>query len=272
MREPSGEFVTLNNGVRMPALGLGLFEVPGSRAERVALDALEVGYRRFDTASIYCNEEALGRAIAGVERERVFITTKLWYSDYGYDETLRAFDESRARLGVDYLDLYLIHWPVKQTRLKTWEAMVTLLERGDCRAIGVSNFNAEHLAELIESSHVTPAVNQVEFSPFLYQRELLRFCRDNSVRLEAYSPLTQGKKLKHPLLASLAEKYGKSPAQILIRWSLDRDLAVTARATRREHMEENAGVFDFTLSPEDRATLEGLHEGFRANWDPTGVP
>lgn len=267
--------IRLNNGVNIPALGLGVYQAESGReTERAVLDALDLGYRHIDTAKAYGNEKDVGRAIkkSGIPREEVFITTKLWNTDHGYDQTKRAFDESRSDLGVDYIDLYLIHWPVEGLRGESWRAMVELLERGDCRSIGVSNYTINHLEELLASSSIVPAVNQVEFSPFLYQRELLRFCRQKGIQLEAYSPLTQGKRLDHPTLVALARKHGKTPAQILIRWAIEHDLVVIPKSVRRSRIEENADVFDFSIVREDMALLDSLDEGFRTCWDPTDAP
>ncbi|HET9530400.1 MAG TPA: aldo/keto reductase [Blastocatellia bacterium] len=267
--------IRLNNGVNISALGLGVYQAESGReTERAVLDALDLGYRHIDTAKAYGNEKDVGRAIkkSGIPREEVFITTKLWNTDHGYDQTKRAFDESRSDLGVDYIDLYLIHWPVEGLRGESWRAMVELLERGDCRSIGVSNYTINHLEELLASSSIVPAVNQVEFSPFLYQRELLRFCRQKGIQLEAYSPLTQGKRLDHPTLVALARKHGKTPAQILIRWAIEHDLVVIPKSVRRSRIEENADVFDFSIVREDMALLDSLDEGFRTCWDPTDAP
>jgi diketogulonate reductase-like aldo/keto reductase len=267
--------IELNNGVSIPIMGLGVYQTAsGGETVRAVRDAIETGYRHIDTAKAYDNERDVGRAVkeSGVPREEIFITTKLWNGDHGYDSTKGAFDESRRQLGMGYIDLYLIHWPVEGLRSESWRAMVELLERGDCRAIGVSNYTIRHLEELLASSPVVPAVNQVEFSPFLYQRDLLGFCRDKGIQLEAYSPLTQGKKLKHPTLVALAGKYGKTPAQVLIRWAIEHELVVIPKSARRARIEENADVFDFNISPDDLAALDGLDEGFRTCWDPTNVP
>jgi diketogulonate reductase-like aldo/keto reductase len=267
--------IELNNGVSIPIIGLGVYQTAsGDETVRAVRDAIEMGYRHIDTAKAYDNERDVGRAVkeSGVPREEIFITTKLWNSDHGYDSTKRAFDDSRRQLGMSYIDLYLIHWPVEGLRSESWRAMVELLERGDSRAIGVSNYTISHLEELLASSPVIPAVNQVEFSPFLYQRDLLGFCRDKGIQVEAYSPLTQGKKLKHTTLVALAKKYGKTPAQVLIRWAIEHELVVIPKSARRSRIEENADVFDFNISPDDLSALDGLDEGFRTCWDPTNVP
>jgi methylglyoxal/glyoxal reductase len=275
MPNPTSPLLSLNNGIKIPTLGLGLYEVSGGvKAMRVIDEALEIGYRHFDTASVYQNERDLGQVFSssGLLREEIFITTKLWNSDHGYDSAFRAFDSSLTNLKVDYIDLYLLHWPVEHLRMDTWRALTKLVDQGVCRAIGVSNYTAKHLDELLSSSFITPALNQVEFHPFLYQKELLDFCSAKDIQIEAYSPLTQGRKLRHPKLVELSKKYDKSPAQILIRWAIEHNLIVIPRATRREHLEENINVFDFTLTPKDILDLNNLDEGLRVNWDPSGVP
>src|SRR5215831_13337607 len=196
MNQASAAEYVLNNNVEIPALGLGLYQVPSGGTAQEAIEcALEAGYRHFDTAAAYGNERDLGRALAasGIPRDELFITTKLWNSDHGYDAALRAFEKSRSKLRLDYIDLYLIHWPVQKLRNESWRALLALYDRGLCRAIGVSNYTIAHLRELLRSSPLAPAINQVEFSPFLYQKELLEFCNEHGILLEAYSPLTQGK-------------------------------------------------------------------------------
>jgi diketogulonate reductase-like aldo/keto reductase len=275
MRKTIDSKVTLNNGVEMPYFGLGVFQTdPGAETQNAVRYAIEAGYRHVDTAKIYENEQDVGIAVknSDLSREDIFITTKVWNSDQGYDRTVRACNESLRRLDLDYVDLYLIHWPVKGRRAETWRAMITLLEEGKCRAIGVSNYTIRHLEEMLAGSHVVPAVNQVEFSPFLYQRELLAFCRAHKIQLEAYGPLTRGRRFKEKTLVSIATRYGRTPAQILIRWALEHDLVVIPKSVRRERIHENADVFDFELTSEDMASLDSLDEGFRTTWDPSDVP
>jgi diketogulonate reductase-like aldo/keto reductase len=265
----------LNNGVKIPILGLGVYQAEsGSETVKAVRTALDVGYRHIDTARAYENESDVGRAVkkSGLPREEVFVTTKLWNTDHGYDSTIQAFDGSRRRLGFDYIDLYLIHWPVEGQRLESWRAMERLLEKGLCRAIGVSNYTVKHLQELLAASPVIPAANQIELSPFLYQRDLIEFCNNSGIQVEAYSPLTQGKKLDHPTLVAVARKYGKTPAQILIRWAIEHRLVVIPKSVRRARIVENADVFDFSIEPADLAMLDGLDEGFRTCWDPTDAP
>ena len=267
--------VKLNNDVRMPILGLGVYQSTPGRVTRNAVNfALRVGYRHVDTARIYGNEADVGEALreSRVPRGDLFVTTKLWNSDQGYDSTLRACEASLKRLGLDYLDLYLVHFPVPDVRKESWRAMETLLKKGRCRAIGVSNFTIRHLEELIGESHVIPSVNQVEFHPFLYQKELLEYCQKQGIQVEAYSPLARGERLKHPRLGSLAEKYAKTPAQLMITWGLQHGLVVIPKSTREERIRENSQVFDFDISDDDMSSLDSLNEDLRLNWDPTNVP
>jgi len=267
--------VKLNNNVRMPILGLGVYQSPPGRITQNALKfALSVGYRHVDTARIYGNEVDVGHAVhqSGITREDLFVTTKLWNSDQGYDSTLRACEASLKRLGMDYLDLYLIHFPVPETRKESWKAMKTLLEKGKCRAIGVSNFTIHHLEELLEEHDVTPAVNQVEFHPFLYQKEMLEYCQRKGIQVEAYSPLARGERFKHSRITALATKYSKTPAQLMLRWGLQHGLVVIPKSTGEERIRENSQVFDFEISAEDMRSLDSLNEDLRLNWDPTSVP
>ena len=265
----------LNTGGEIPALGLGVYQIPPGRATREAVQiAIEVGYRHIDTARIYGNEEDVGAAIrgSGVPRDEIFVTTKLWNSDHGRDATLRAFDESLRRLRLDAVDLYLVHWPVPRVRGETWKAMEAIHRSGRARAIGVSNYMEPHLQELLADASVVPAVNQVEFSPFRHRKGLLELCRGSGIQAEAYSPLTKGLRLGHPRLRSIGERMGRSPAQVLLRWSLQHGLVVIPKTVRRERMLENGRVFDFELSPADMALLDGLDEGLATGWDPEDAP
>jgi diketogulonate reductase-like aldo/keto reductase len=265
----------LNNNVRMPILGLGVYQTPPGRVTQNAVKfALSVGYRHVDTARIYGNEADVGQAVhqSGITREALFVTTKLWNSDQGYDSTLRACEASLKRLGMDYLDLYLIHFPVPETRKESWKAMETLLQKGKCRAIGVSNFTIPHLEDLLETHEVIPAVNQVEFHPFLYQKELLEYCQRKGIQVEAYSPLARGERFKHPRITALATKYSKTPAQLMLRWGLQHGLVVIPKSTGEERIRENSQVFDFEISGDDMRSLDSLNEDLRLNWDPTSVP
>lgn len=265
----------LNNGVSMPLLGLGVYLThPGQETYQAVRTALEDGYRLIDTASFYRNEEDVGRAIrdSGIPREEVFITTKLWNDDHGYDSALKAFDASLKRLGLGTIDLYLIHFPVPNLRNESWRAMENLLADGKARAIGVSNYTERHLRELLSRSSVVPAVNQVEFSPYLYQLELLEFCRKQRIQLEAYAPLTAGRRLDDPRITEIATKLGRTNAQILLRWAIQHGVVVIPKSTNPGRIAENAQVFDFELPPEDVSILDNLYDGFRSSWNPTTVP
>jgi diketogulonate reductase-like aldo/keto reductase len=255
--------VTLNNGVEIPRLGLGVYQTPpGEPTLHAVRYALNIGYRHIDTAWLYDNERDVGKAIleSGIGREEVFISTKVWNSDQGYRSTLAACERSLKRLGLDYVDLYLIHWPVEGQNNNTWKAMIQLLREGKTRAIGVSNYEICHLQEIFQNFDVIPSVNQVEFHPFLYQEKLLEFCKNNNIQLEAYSPLTRGQRLNHPTLVDLAKKYDKSPAQILIRWSLQHGLVVIPKSIRENRIRENIQVFNFQLEEEDMELLDSLNE------------
>ena len=265
----------LNNGVMIPRLGLGVYQSPpGQTTQRAVEYALKIGYRHVDTARIYNNESDVGTALrkSGIKREEVFITTKLWNSDHGYDKALRACDESLRRLGLKYLDLYLIHWPVPEIRSESWQALTQLLRDGKCRSIGVSNYTIQHLTELFDKSEIAPMVNQVEFSPFLYQKQLLDYCEKNKIQVEAYSPLTQGEKLNHQKIQQIAKRHDKTPAQVLIRWSLQHNLVTIPKSVREERIKENSQVFDYNLTNDDMRILDSLNENFRNSWDPTNAP
>ena len=265
--------VKLNNGIEMPILGLGTWQMQGGDVEKALLCALETGYRLIDTAAIYENEENVGKALrlSGIPRKDIFVTTKLWNSDHGYDSTIKACNKSLRKLGLSYIDLYLIHWPVEELRNETWEAMETLLKKGKCRAIGISNYMIRHLGELLNNSSTVPAINQIEFNPFLYQKNLLDFCHSHRIQLEAYSPLTRGKRLSDPKLISIAKKYDKATAQILIRWALQLGLIVIPKSSRPERIRDNANVFDFEISPGDMGIINSLNEDMRICWDPSTV-
>lgn len=266
--------IRLNSGAEIPRFGLGVFRSPeGETTRQAVLHALASGYRHIDTASAYRNEKSVGEAVreSGVRREQLFITTKLWNEHHGYDDALRACERSLGRLGLDYVDLYLIHWPVPGKRLDTWKAFKRLQDEGRARAIGVSNYMVRHLEELAAHATVPPAVNQIELSPYIYQhrREVVDYCRRRSIVLEAYSPLTKGRKLADPALGRIAANYGKTPAQILIRWALQHDFVVIPKSTKPHRIEENAEVFDFDILDEDMARLDAMDEALVTGWDPT---
>lgn len=273
------ESLPLNNGVQIPVLGLGVYQSqPGEETYRAVYSALELGYRHIDTAALYGNEADVGRAIRdamhnlGLKRSEIFVTTKLWNDDQGPRRTPQAFEKSLKNLGLEYIDLYLIHWPVHSLRNFSWKEMEKLYQQGRSRAIGVSNYMPQHLRELLKIAEVPPAVNQVEFSPYLYQRELLAFCQEHQIQLEAYSPLTRGTRLQDPRLRSYAAKYHKSPAQILIRWCLQHGVVCLPKSVHSERIRENAEVFDFQLSSRDLEALDGHNENLHTCWDPTYAP
>jgi diketogulonate reductase-like aldo/keto reductase len=237
-------------------------------ALRVAFD---LGYRHFDTAKAYDNERDVGVAIreSDIPRDEIFLTTKLWNTDHGYDHALAAVEASLQRLGTDYVDLYLVHWPVSGQRPETWRAMEALYRAGKARAIGVSNYTERHLTELLASADIVPAVNQIEYTPYLYQHGLQTFCEARGIRIEAWSPLTRGLKLDEPQLGAIASRYAKSPAQILLRWGLQHGVIEIPKALTPAHLQENAALFDFTIGAKDMVVLDTLDDGLRTGgWDP----
>jgi diketogulonate reductase-like aldo/keto reductase len=265
----------LNNGVELPQVGLGVYKAArGGECRRAVLDALALGYRHIDTAKDYGTERDVGDALreSGLPRDEVFVTTKLWNDDQGYDEALRAFDASLDRLGLDHVDLYLLHWPVPVKRLASWRALERLLAEGRTRSIGVSNFMPRHLDELLAHAKVVPAVNQIEVTPFLQQRDARAASARHGIVVEAYSPLTRAMRLDDPVVATVARRVGRSPAQVLLRWGIEHGMVVLPKSTRRERIAENVAIFDFTLPPEAMAELDGLEEGLVSGWDPREAP
>ena len=264
--------VTLNDDNEIPVIGLGVAELSDSETEAAVLAALEAGYRLIDTASAYGNEEAVGRAIAasGVPREEIFVTTKLATPDQGFKASQDALRASLQRLGLDYVDLYLIHWPGGDPGkyVDSWGGLMKRKEDGDTRSIGVANFHAEDLSNAIELSFVTPAINQIELHPLLNQAELRAVNADYGIVTEAYGPLGVGKLLENPTVASVAQAHGKTPAQALIRWSLQLGNVVIPRSSSPERIKSNLDVFDFELSDEEMASLNGLDDGTRFRPDP----
>ncbi|MFF4715673.1 aldo/keto reductase [Streptomyces eurythermus] len=265
--------IILNNGVEMPQLGYGVWQVPDDEAERAVATALEAGYRSIDTAAIYGNEEGTGKAIAasGVPREEIFVTTKVWNSDHGYDTTLRAFDTSLAKLGLDYVDLYLIHWPLpsRDAYVDTYKAFEKLYADKRVRAIGVSNFLPEHLRRLTEETSVIPAVNQIELHPHLQQRESREVHGELGIATEAWSPLGQGKGLLEvPAIVAIARKHDRTPAQVVLRWHLQLGNIVIPKSVTPSRIKENIAVFDFSLDDEDLAAISALNEDRRLGPDP----
>jgi diketogulonate reductase-like aldo/keto reductase len=266
--------VRLTSGHSIPRLGLGVFQAVRGEAQRAVRDALAIGYRHIDTARIYGNEPdvAAGLRASGVPRAEVFVTTKLWNDDQGYDSALRAFDGSLNRLGLDAVDLYLLHWPVPGKRLDSWRALERLHAEGRARSIGVSNFMVHHLDELIAHASVPPAVNQIELSPFLQQREVRAACAARGIAVEAYSPLTKGLRLGHPVVGAVAARLSRSPAQVLLRWCLQHDLIALVKSTQKERIAENAAIFDFEIPADAMAELDALEEGLVTGWDPRRQP
>jgi diketogulonate reductase-like aldo/keto reductase len=267
--------VTLNTGGRLPQVGLGVWQTARGQTTRLAVEAaLRAGYRHVDTARIYGNEADVGAAVraGAVPRDQVFVTTKLWNEDQGYDSALRAFDASLARLAFDYVDLYLVHWPVAGKRLDSWRALERLHAEKRARAIGVSNFLQPHLEELLAHARVVPAVNQIELSPFLQRRDTRAFCQKHGIVVEAYSPLTRGLRLGDPTVAEVARRAGRTPAQVLLRWGIQHGLVVLPKSTSPERIAENAALFDFELDPAALASLDALEEGLTTGWDPGDQP
>ncbi|GHG01456.1 MULTISPECIES: aldo/keto reductase [Amycolatopsis] len=265
--------IELNNGVRMPQLGYGVFQVPDDETATAVKAALDAGYRSIDTAAVYGNEKGVGQALAesGIARDELFVTTKLWNSAQGYDSTLKAFDESMTKLGLEQLDLYLIHWPTpaRDKFLDTWKAFEKLYNDGRVRAIGVSNFQPAHLERLLDAAEVAPAVNQVELHPYLQQRELREFDAKNGIATEAWSPLAKGGSLLgDPVIAELAVKHSRTPAQIVLRWHLQLDNVVIPKSVTPSRIEENFDLFGFTLTEEEMESLTPLDRGERTGPDP----
>ncbi|PJM97645.1 aldo/keto reductase [Streptomyces sp. CB01373] len=265
--------IILNNGVEMPQLGFGVWQVPDDEAERAVATALEAGYRSIDTATIYGNEEGTGKAIAasGVPREEVFVTTKLWNSEHGYDSTLRAFDASLAKLGLEYVDLYLIHWPTpaRGKFVDSYKAFEELLADGRVRAIGTSNFLPEHLERLIAETSVIPAVNQIELHPHLQQHAAREYHAEQGIATEAWSPLGQGKGLLEvPAIVAIAQKHNRTPAQIVLRWHLQLGNIVIPKSVTPSRIRENIDVFGFSLDDEDLGAISALNEDRRLGPDP----
>ncbi|SOE31674.1 Aldo/keto reductase [Streptomyces sp. OK228] len=265
--------IILNNGVEMPQLGFGVWQVPDDEAEQAVATALESGYRSIDTAAIYGNEEGTGKAIAtsGIPREELFVTTKLWNSDQGYDSTLRAFDTSLEKLGLDYLDLYLIHWPLpsRGKYIDTYKAFEKLYTDGRIKAIGVSNFYPEYLEQLIEATSVIPAVNQIELHPHLQQHATREYHAQQGIATEAWSPLGSGKGLLEvPAIVAIAQKHNRTPAQIVLRWHIQLGNVVIPKSVTPSRIKENIDVFDFSLDTEDIAAISALNEDRRLGPDP----
>ncbi|MEK3750495.1 aldo/keto reductase [Paenibacillus sp. FSL E2-8871] len=265
----------LHNGVNMPWLGLGVFQVEeGSELIQAVKSAIAHGYRSIDTAAIYQNETGVGQAIKealqdnNLSREELFVTSKVWTADMGYEETIAAYEASLAKLGLEYLDLYLIHWPVKGKYKETWRALETLYKEGRVKAIGVSNFQIHHLEDVMKDAEIKPMVNQVELHPYLSQQALLSFCQEQGIQLEAWSPLMQGQLLDQPVLKQIAAKYTKSVAQVIVRWDLQRGIITIPKSTKEHRIIENVDVFDFLLTEEDMNLINALNQDQRVGPDP----
>lgn len=266
---------TLHNGVKMPWLGLGVFKVEeGPELVDAVKTAIKEGYRSIDTAAIYKNEEGVGEGIreglkvAGISREDLFITSKVWNADFGYESTLEAYQTSLDKLGLDYLDLYLIHWPVKGKYIDTWKALETLYSEGRVKSIGVSNFQIHHLEDVMKDAKVIPMVNQVEYHPKLSQTELHSFCQQHNIQLEAWSPLMQGQLLENSILKEIAEVHGKSVAQIILRWDLQNGVVTIPKSTKEHRIIENSSIFNFELSTTEMEKIAVLNENKRIGPDP----
>lgn len=271
MKKNINYVIKMNDGNYIPQIGLGVYLAKRGRECRKAVRwALDAGYRHIDTASSYGNEKDVGDALrdSGVNREEVFITTKLWNDNQGFESALKAFDTSLKKLNTKYIDLYLIHWPVKEKRKESWKALEKIYESGYCHSIGISNYTVNHLKELLTYANVIPALNQVEFSPYLYQKELLDFCKSHNILLAAYAPLTRVKKFSDPQLLSLSNKLNKTVAQILIRWAIEHDLVVIPKSVHKNRIRENANVFDFVLDEVHMNILDNMNEDFRSCWNP----
>lgn len=265
--------VLLHNGVKMPVLGLGLYGIEHESQVKSAIHwALEAGYRGFDTASIYNNESGVGKAIkeSHIPRKDIFVTTKVWNREQGYSKTLYAFEQSLERLGLDYIDLYLIHWPVEMKYMDTWQALEHLYQSGKVKAIGVSNFLVSHLKALMKETDIVPMVNQIEYHPYLQSPELLHFCKDNLIQVQAWSPLIRGKVNEIPELIKLAEKYHKTPVQVALKWEIQKGVAVIPKSVKKDRINSNVALFDFSLSEEDIKAIDSIDKNYRIGPDPAG--
>jgi methylglyoxal/glyoxal reductase len=266
---------TLHNGVKMPWFGIGVFKVEeGPELVNAVKTAIKHGYRSIDTAAIYGNEVGVGQGIregmkeAGISREDLFVTSKVWNTDLGYESTIAAYETSLNKLGLEYLDLYLIHWPVEGKYKDAWKALETLYKEGRVKAIGVSNFQIHHLEDLMKEAEIKPMVNQVEYHPRLTQKELQSFCQKHGIQLEAWSPLMQGQLLDNEVLQEIANKYNKSVAQVILRWDLQNGVVTIPKTTKEHRIVENASVFDFELTEEDIERINGLNQNHRVGPDP----
>lgn len=261
----------LSNGIKMPYLGLGVFEAAeGEETKQAILWAFEAGYRHIDTAALYQNEKSVGQAVreSGLKREDIFITTKVWNTDQGFQSTLNAFKVSLDKLKLDYVDLYLVHWPVMDKYIETWEALEELYEKKLVRSIGVSNFLRHHLETLINRNGIVPMVNQVEFHPYLVQPDLLKFCKKSDIVLEAWAPIMKGRVNNIKEISDIAEKYGKTPVQVTLRWDLQKGVVTIPKSVKKERIFSNADIFDFNLTDEEIKIIDSLDKHERIGEDP----
>jgi methylglyoxal/glyoxal reductase len=253
----------LNTGSEIPAIGFGTWQIDdGEPAKQAVLMAIEAGYRLIDTAKLYGNEASVGEAVrqSSLPRKELFVTTKLWTSDFGYKNTLEAFQESKQRLGLEYIDLYLIHWPGTELRDDTWRGMVKIYEKGEAKAVGVSNYDTDHLEHLLATSGLSPAVNQIEFHPFIYDKQapILEFCKAHDIAVESYSPLARGRQMDNPVITALAKKHGRTNAQVMLRWSVQHSTIPIPKSSHPQRIKENLDIFDFKLSDKEMQALNGL--------------
>lgn len=263
--------VTLHNGINMPRFGLGVYKAEnGSEVIHAVKDSIKAGYRLIDTASFYDNEEGVGEGIkqSQIAREEIFVTTKVWNTDQGYESTLAAFDKSLKKMDLEYIDLYLVHWPVPGKYKETWKALEKLYKDGKVKAIGVSNFHIHHLEDLLKDAEIVPMVNQIELHPLLSQVEIREYCQSKGIRVEAWSPLARGRLLEHPVLKNLAEKYHKTVAQVILRWDLQSNIITIPKSTKEHRIIENANIFDFELSIHDMQVIDAINQNERTGPNP----
>lgn len=263
--------ITLNNNIKMPGFGFGVFKVEDGKVVIDAVKAaLKHGYRMIDTAAVYKNEVGVGQAIkeSGIPREELFVTSKVWNDDQGYESTLQAFDESLEKLELDYLDLYLIHWPVSGKYKDTWRALEKIYSEGKVRAIGVSNFHVHHLEDLLKDAKVKPVVNQIEYHPHLTQVDVYQYCAENNIQMQAWSPLKKGRILEDPVITEIAEKLGKTTAQVILRWDIQNHVVTIPKSVKEHRIRENAAIFDFELTEEDIEKISSLNKNDRTGSNP----